>query len=68
MSDKPTYEELMAMCAALATENANLRRELESRGDVRSAEFCGMKVIVSDSTPAFVWNGKEISVLKVGDV
>ena len=66
MSDKPTYEDLEAICRSLIDENMALRKELAARGDVSSIDFRGIKVIVSPTTPAFVWDGKEISVLKVG--
>jgi hypothetical protein len=58
-----TYSEMQDWLVKTLDENTALRRQLDLRGDTSSFEFRGLKIIVSPTTPPFVWDGKTISVL-----
>lgn len=60
---KPTYSQLQDWLVKVLDENTDLKRQLDLRGDTSSFEFRGKKIIISPTTPAFVWDGETISVL-----
>lgn len=58
-----THSQLQDWLVKVLDENTDLKRQLASRGDTSSFEYRGKKIIISPTTPAFVWDGKAISVL-----
>lgn len=65
---KPTYEQLEAFCVQLADENARLRRQLALADGVRSVQYDGVRVFITEDAPPIIWNGKEATVLEFGEV